>query len=132
MRLLLLFFTFLVTSEQEEAVHIQINGLAQGTTYHVVYYAKDSLVKKHEIDSILSSLDSSLSIYKPYSLINTFNTSETGAQLDEHLYTVVKKSLDTYKQTGGIFDVTVFPLVQAWGFAAKHPDSLPDSAKIIK
>ena len=45
MRLLLLFFTFLVTSEQEEAVHIQINGLAQGTTYHVVYYAKDSLVK---------------------------------------------------------------------------------------
>ena len=54
---------------------------------------KIAWLKKHEIDSILSSLDSSLSIYKPYSLINTFNTSETGAQLDEHLYTVVKRNL---------------------------------------
>lgn len=115
-----------------QKVRTEINGLAQGTTYHIVYYAQDSVVKKQQVDSILNSLDSSLSIYKPYSLINTFNNSDNGAQLDEHLYAVINKSLNTYKQTGGIFDITVFPLVQAWGFAAKHPDALPDSAKILE
>jgi thiamine biosynthesis lipoprotein len=43
---------------------------------------------------------------------------------------VIKKSLDTYRQTGGIFDITVEPLVQAWGFGPKKVASLPDSAAI--
>lgn len=132
MRFFCIFFVCLIAFKQDESSRIQINGLAQGTTYHIIYYANDSLVKKQEVDSILNSLDSSLSIYKTYSLINAFNNSDKGIKLDQHLYAVVKKSLDTYKQTRGIFDITVFPLVQAWGFAAKHPDSLPDSAKILE
>ena len=36
----------------------------------------DSLVTKKQIDSILDKIDSSLSLYKPYSLINQFNNSK--------------------------------------------------------
>jgi thiamine biosynthesis lipoprotein len=36
----------------------------------------------------------------------------------------------TYRQTGGIFDITVQPLVQAWGFGPQKVNSLPDSATI--
>jgi thiamine biosynthesis lipoprotein len=50
--------------------------------------------------------------------------------MDKHFEVVFKKSMDTYRQTGGIFDITVQPLVQAWGFGPKKVSGLPDSATI--
>ncbi|HSC38369.1 MAG TPA: hypothetical protein VLD19_10870, partial [Chitinophagaceae bacterium] len=41
-----------------------VNGDAQGTTYHITYFAKDSLFTQSEADSILDKLDSSMSNYK--------------------------------------------------------------------
>jgi thiamine biosynthesis lipoprotein len=107
-----------------------INGIAQGTTYHISYWAPDSLVSKQEIDGVLEQLDSSLSIYKSYSLISRFNNDPVGIKADEHLNIVVKKSLEIYKETQGKFDITVYPLVNAWGFGNEKISALPDSAKI--
>lgn len=109
---------------------IQLNGRAQGTTYHMTWYARDSTVGQQQIDSILARIDTSLSIYNPYSLISRFNDSAASVNMDDHLLKVVKKSLDTYRQTGGIFDITVEPLVQAWGFGPKKVTGLPDAAAI--
>src|SRR5688572_26805862 len=95
---------------------IQLNGTAQGTTYHITYYAPDTIVSKQQIDSILNKIDTSLSIYNPASLITRFNNSDTGITMDAHFKTVVNKSLSTWQQTAGIFDITILPLVQAWGF----------------
>lgn len=107
-----------------------LTGQAQGTSYQIVYYATDSIISKKQVDSILEVIDSSLSLWKPYSLINQFNQSDSGITVDDHFRTVVKKSLDTYHQTSGIFDITVQPLVQAWGFGAQSINHLPDSATI--
>ena len=96
----------------------------------MTYYAADSLVTKKQVDSILLVIDSSMSIYKPFSQIVAFNNSKTGITIDEHFKKVVAKSLDTYRQTNGLFDITVFPLVEAWGFAAKPLLETPDSATI--
>lgn len=109
---------------------IAFSGVAQGTTWHINYYATDTLVKKVQIDSILQVIDSSLSIYKPYSRIIAFNDSKSGIRMDEHFRKVAEKSMDTYKQTGGLFDITVLPLVEAWGFGAKSFQKVPDSATI--
>ena len=133
MRLAFALITFLICSFLEPdktPKEFFISGTAQGTTYHIRYYATDSFVTKQAVDSILTSIDSSLSVYKPYSLINTFNQSERGAKIDAHFMNVVKASLDTYRSTNGTFDITVAPLTEAWGFAAKHIDKLPDSAAI--
>ncbi len=109
---------------------IEIDGYAQGTTYHITYYATDSLVTKMQVDSVLNKIDSSLSLYKPYSLINQFNNSTHGIIIDTHLMNVLKASLTTYKSTGGLFDITVEPLVEAWGFGAKKMAAMPDSNTI--
>ncbi len=110
---------------------IYINGYTQGTTYHLTYYAKDSIVRKQEITEILNKIDSSLSVYKPYSLISKFNNPACmEVIMDEHLRKVVKKSLEIYKKSGGIFDITVYPLVRAWGFSNKEISGLPDAATI--
>jgi len=108
-----------------------ITGYAQGTTYHITYYAVDSVVSKQNIDDLLNKIDSSLSVYKPYSLISKFN--EPGCEevtMDKYLSDVVKKSLEIYKETNGIFDITVYPLVRAWGFGNKQIKVLPNSTAI--
>ncbi|MEP7375836.1 MAG: FAD:protein FMN transferase [Chitinophagaceae bacterium] len=109
---------------------IQIDGLAQGTTYHIIYYANDTMVYKRQVDSILDKIDSSLSLYKSYSLINQFNYSRDGVIPDEHFRKVVKKAIEVYHHTNGLFDITVEPLTTAWGFGPARTTTLPDSTAI--
>lgn len=121
---------FFFISGKKEQQQYTITGYAQGTDYSVKYFAADSLVGKAEIDSILVLIDSSMSLYKPYSQINKFNNSDAGIPLDKHFSKVMKRSFEISKDTRGLFDVTVAPLVQAWGFGAKPADKFPDSAEI--
>lgn len=127
------FFLILFSSANYHSVQVkkyQINGTAQGTTYHLAWYAADSLVTKRQIDSILNKIDSSLSLYKPYSLINQFNNSKNGLVVDEHFIKVIKKAQQVYKTTNGLFDITIYPLTEAWGFGPKKMDSLPGAATV--
>jgi FAD:protein FMN transferase len=131
MRLILLcFFTLLLASRSIEWKRYAVAGTAQGTTYSVIYYGYDSVVTKSMIDSVLISLDSSLSLYKPYSRINQFNNSKSGIVLDKHLLSVIKKSITTYTETKGLFDITVQPLVQAWGFGVTKTNTVPDATSL--
>lgn len=128
--LLILVASFPLFFLQSPVRKFQLNGSAQGTTYHITYYASDSLVAKSQIDSILDKIDSSLSLYKSYSLINQFNQSENGIIVDDHFANVVNKAIEIQKQTKGLFDITVYPLTAAWGFGPVKPASPPDTAKI--
>lgn len=107
-----------------------VNGNAQGTTYHITYYATRGLLTQRQADSLFDKLDSSLSGYKTYSLISRFNASAEGIVMDKHLEKVIKRSLDIWRDTNGESDITVAPLVQAWGFGPRPSTSLPDSAAV--
>lgn len=111
---------------------IQINGAAQGTSYQVIYYSIDTAVTKKDIDGLLDNIDSSLSLYKEYSLINQFNRSARGIKADSHLRRVVSRGLEVFRQTNGLFDMTVAPLTFAWGFGPAGKGPLPDSTAIRK
>lgn len=124
--------TYIKHAVNDSLLAFQLNGNAQGTTWHILYYAPAQLVSQYGIDSLLNSVDSSLSIYKPYSLISRFNAHPRGVKLDKMLKTVVEESRKTYKETNGVFDITVLPLVEAWGFGAVKPAGMPDSAAVRK
>jgi FAD:protein FMN transferase len=115
---------------QKDPKAFHLSGTAQGTTWNITYYARDSVALKSGIDSILSAIDSSLSLYKSYSLIVAFNNSTRGVIADEHLQKVVKRSLEVYKETKGLSDITVGPLVEAWGFSAKQSNSVPSESEV--
>lgn len=107
-----------------------IDGIAQGTTYHISYYDSHERITKGQVDSVLAVIDNSMSIYKPSSLISKINRSEDGGMVDQHFKTVLEKSFEVYRETRGKFDLTVGPLVAAWGFSNRRVSALPDSAKI--
>ncbi len=131
---LLLSITLLIPLffKKEDQQQYIIHGYAQGTDYSVKYFAKDSIITKSAVDSILMAIDSSMSLYKPYSRINQFNMAQKGIQLDPGFSKVMAKSFEIYKATKGAFDVTVAPLVQAWGFGVKPIEEFPDSLTILK
>ncbi|RYG03850.1 MAG: FAD:protein FMN transferase [Chitinophagaceae bacterium] len=109
---------------------IQITGQAQGTTYSIIYYANDTAVSQRSIDSLLNKIDHALSIYKNGSLINRFNASKKGVKVDHHMANVVSRAIEIYQETDGLFDITVMPLTEAWGFARKRDTSVPSDETI--
>lgn len=127
-----IFFFHFLHQENEYKPYI-LEGKAQGTTYRVLYYAADSLVTVNMMDDLLDGIDSSLSLYKPYSLINRFNKEAGVVTMDMHFEKVLSASLETWKETDGLFDITVKPLVQAWGFGVKKGQHIPhpDSIKLL-
>jgi thiamine biosynthesis lipoprotein len=125
-----LIYTCCWLKEEPEYQAYHMQGSAQGTTYHITYFSTSSLVSAEEVDMVFSELDSSLSLYKSYSLINKFNNSDKGIKVDSHLTRVVQMSLHVFKDTKGEFEITVKPLVQAWGFGAVKSQIKVDSAGI--
>ncbi|WP_316822498.1 FAD:protein FMN transferase [Pedobacter gandavensis] len=128
----LLFLPLLVMlfAKQKDQQQYSIQGYAQGTDYSIKYFANDSVVTKASVDSILLKIDSSMSLYKPYSQISRFNLSKKGMLIDDHFARVIRKSFEVHRETNGKFDVTVAPLVQAWGFGPKPVSNFPDAARI--
>lgn len=117
-------------SQKDPVRAFHLAGKAQGTTYHITYYAQDSIVTTGNVDSIFQSLDSSLSIYKSYSLVSRFNASRSGLVLDAHLSNVVNHAFAAWRATNGIFDITVYPFTEAWGFGLKKINKLPTREQI--
>jgi len=127
------FFLLSLVGKITEDLHpFNISGTAQGTTYRVTYYSSNAAVTKTQFDQLLAKIDSSLSVYKPYSLINQFNNSEKSVLMDVHLQTVVSRALAISASTKGISDITVMPLMEAWGFGVNSSAGDPDSAAIRK
>jgi thiamine biosynthesis lipoprotein len=110
----------------------KIEGFAQGTSYQITYYAESAIISSSSINQLFSELDSSLSIYKPYSLINQFNNSANGLIMDDHLFKVVLRSMKIWKESEGVFDISILPIVEAWGFGAKKHSIEPSNTEIAR
>jgi len=135
--ILSIFFTLAIigscsTIKKSKPSAYNIEGFAQGTSYQITYYAERAVISSNSINRIFNELDSSLSIYKPYSLINQFNNSESGILMDEHLFKVVQRSLKIWKESNGVFDISILPIVDAWGFGAKKHSNNPTDTEIAR
>ena len=99
---------------------IVVDGFAQGTTYNVTYISYDGVNYQRSIDSLLIEIDNSLSTYQKKSLISKFNQSDSLGETDKLFTAVFDISKDVYEQTNGLFDPTIAPVVNAWGFGFEN------------
>lgn len=113
-------------SRQPKPNYISFGGFTQGTTYSITYESPDSLIYDEEIEILLANFDSSLSTYNKQSVITEINNNQSNIA-DYYLQTVFKKSEEVYKKTNGAFDITVAPLVNAWGFGFKNKSEITNS-----
>jgi thiamine biosynthesis lipoprotein len=110
--------------------YITRQGFTQGTTYKVIYGSPDGKNYDEEIEQLLLRFNASLSIYDPNSLISRINRNDTTALTDEFFRTVFGKAEEIHKASSGVFDITVAPLVNLWGFGFTSDQPEPDAEKI--
>ena len=109
--------------------YMDFRGLTQGTTYMVKYSTPDSANYHPQIKQIFAEIDSSMSTYQDHSIISRINRNEPSVGLDEHFKAVFRVAQHVSKITDGAFDITVAPLVNAWGFGYTER-RVSDTAKI--
>ncbi|MDO1447304.1 FAD:protein FMN transferase [Rhodocytophaga aerolata] len=120
------------TGNDTGIVQTSFSGLTMGSTYAIKYTSlpQKAINYQAEIDSILEKFNESLSTYRPDSEISRFNNGHAVAFRLPFFYPVLKKSQEVYQASGGAFDPTVGPLVNAWGFGTGKERKAPSQARI--
>ena len=113
-----------------------IGGPAWGTSWSATVAATpaEADLLAVRLSDELARLDASLSAWRGDSDLSRFNAAAAGTwqPVSDDLYTVLEHALSVAAASGGAFDPTVAPLVQAWGFGPHAtPRSSPPTADII-
>lgn len=130
----LFFFMLLlfVSCKEKQATYVEDRGEVFHTTYSIKYKYTHSL--KPEIEAELAKFDDSLNPFKPTSIISKVNNNEE-VVLDSFFINVFNRSQEVSAVSDGLFDITVSPLINAWGFGFKNIDNVTaemvDSLKAI-
>lgn len=103
---------------------ITISGAAQGTSYHITYVAGEFSNYRQSFDSIFRQIDRSLSTYDTGSLISKINRNDTIITVDQYFSDVFYKSIEISEKTKGLFDITVAPVINAYGFGFKKREKV--------
>lgn len=85
-----------------------------------------------EVQGALDAVDQRMSLYRPDAELMRFNRHASGTPmaLSPELMTVLQAGQRVAELTDGAFDMSVAPLVLAWGFGPETRRGLPDAAAL--
>jgi FAD:protein FMN transferase len=107
---------FSIIYKGPKTTYKKINGETQGTTYNITYEYRKNKDLQPAIEKLMRDYELSLSIYEPQSIISRINQNDPSVEVDDLFIKVFKKAREVYEASDGAFDITVGPLVNAWGF----------------
>lgn len=110
-----------ISCESAKKPYIKNQGQAHGTFYHITYESPKNKDLHELLKQSMARIDKSLSTYDPISVISRINQNDSSVVLDDHFMNVYNKAYEIAKETHGAFDMTVAPLVNAWGFGFTEP-----------
>lgn len=108
--------TILIVQQQRNQPYITNKGFVFGTTYSITYQSSTDYHK--DITAVLNEVDASLSMFNEQSVISRIN-SNANTEVNDMFLDVFNRAHEVSEKTHGAFDITVAPLVNAWGFGFK-------------
>ena len=114
--ILLIVGTVMIIYNQKNTPYQHDKVMIFGTVYHVTYQNSDNL--NDQIVAELNKVDSSLSMFNKQSVITKVNDNQD-IEVDQMFGDVFTLARTVSADTDGAFDITVAPLVNAWGFGFK-------------
>ena len=114
---LLIVGTVLIIRQQHSTPYQKSADFIFGTSYHVTYQCDSDLTQS--IKDELLKVDASLSPFNKESIITAINENKD-VRPDQMFIEVFNLAMGISKDTDGAFDITVAPLVNAWGFGFKN------------
>lgn len=114
-------FLWLFPEKEPEMRYFVNQGNIFGTYYNIRYQATDDL--EEDILATLQAFDRSLSTFNDSSVISRINRNEPTVTdtCFEQMYATAQRVSEL---TGGAFDITVAPLVNAWGFGFRNKEQV--------
>jgi len=113
-------------------------GMTMGTSYNIkASKLPDSLTPKEinrQVKELLDKVNGQMSTYQKDSELSLFNqnTSTDWMPVSTEFYEVIKEALKISQLSNGLFDVTVGPLVNLWGFGPDEMTSATPDEAVIK
>lgn len=114
---LLIVGTVLIIRQQRSTPYQKSADFIFGTSFHVTYQCDSDLTES--IKTELMKVDASLSPFNEESVISAINNNKE-VRPDQMFIEVFNLAMSISKDTDGAFDITVAPLVNAWGFGFKN------------
>ena len=107
---------------------------AMGTVFNIYLYEEDETRAEAALAAAfeeIERLDQTLSNYRPSSELSRINrlAGREAVTTDPEVFSLLESALSFSSQTGGAFDVTVGPLMRAWGFF-RGQGRLPDTEEL--
>lgn len=98
---------------------VDIDGYMLGTTFHISARTNSQSVDIYNrVMDVDGEMKRSMSIFDKGSLLSRINQNLTDS-IDFHIYNNLRLAEYVYGISGGAYDVTVRPLVEAYGFAGR-------------
>ena len=98
-----------------------------GTVYNITYQYDKDLQK--EIEAELMKVDAEFSMFNKESTVARINRGDSTVERSEMFNEIYQLAQTVSNDTYGAFDITVAPLVNAWGFGFKH-EQLPTAQQV--
>jgi thiamine biosynthesis lipoprotein len=98
-----------------------------GTIYNITYQSDKDL--QQEIEAELMKVDGEFSMFNTESTVARINSGDSAVERNAMFQEVFDLAQHVNRETQGAFDITVAPLVNAWGFGFKH-EQLPTPAQV--
>ncbi len=121
--LIILLFPVVLVSCGNKSKYVFNEGFVFGTIYHIVYESPEGKDLSKGIEEEMAKLGNSFSTFIDTSVISKVNKNEP-VKLDSHFLKVFNKAMEVSEKTDGAFDITVMPMVNAWGFGFKNKEKI--------
>ncbi len=109
----------------------RMDGFALGTVYRISVKGPVPANLEQRLDSLFEAVNASMSVFAPGSRISRLNRNETDT-LDEHLIRCIEAAAGVSRLSGGLYDITIKPLRDAYGFGNEKPQADPDVDSLLE
>lgn len=114
---------------------VRLSGSTMGTHYNIVAIGDDidAAALGARVGAVLKAVDASMSNWNPASEVSKFSAgrSTQPQTISPEFADVMRAALEVHRQSEGVFDITLGPLIELWGFGARSPDDpVPTEAEI--
>lgn len=125
--------TSCLVTPKSDTEYIRNSGKMFGTFYTITYQHPEGKDIHTDILEKMKEFDLSLSTYNPNSIISRINQNDTSVLTDSYFDEMFEMAQYVAAETHGAFDITVAPLVNAWGFGFTKltDDENPDVEEIL-
>ena len=120
----------LLTACATKPTYKVVDGVMLGTRLHIIADSPCDTLYRGAM-ALDAETKRSMSIFEENSLLNRLNRNQTDS-LDHHITRNILLADSIHRLSGGAYDITVKPLVEAWGFAGREAQQQPNIDSILQ